>query len=85
MLLCTKIPLISDENLDKIHQDADIPNMGHHEAGTTALEFDGALDEPEDEDEAVEAIKVDESDEDSKPKHQKSTKKVCRLETSLLY
>ena len=35
------------------------------------------LDEPEDEDVAVEAINVDGSDEDSEPKHQKSTKKVC--------
>jgi hypothetical protein len=54
-----------------------LPNVGH-EAGTTASEFDGALDEPYDEDEAVEAIKVDESDEDSEPKYQKNSKKVCR-------
>lgn len=67
-----------DENLDEIDQDADIPNAGHLDAGTTASEFDGALlDEPEDEDVAVEAINVDGSDEDSEPKHQKSTKKVC--------
>jgi hypothetical protein len=77
-----------DEDLDEIYQDADIPNVGHHEAGTTASEFDGALDELEDEDEdvPVKAVKVDESDEDSEPKRRKSTKKVCsQLDTSLLY
>jgi hypothetical protein len=66
-----------DDDLDEIYQDADIPNVGHHEAGTTASEFDGALDEPEDEDIAVEAMMVDGSDEDSEPKRKKSSKKVC--------
>jgi hypothetical protein len=57
--------------------DVNIPNVGH-EAGTTASEFDGALDdEPEDEDKPVEAIEVDESDEDSEPQHKKTSKKVC--------
>jgi hypothetical protein len=77
-----------DEVHDVVHQDANIPNVGHHEAGTTASEFDGALDEAEAEDtgNGVEAMEVDESDSDEEPKRRKSTKKVCsRLNTSLLY
>lgn len=70
-----------NEDLDEIYQDADLPNVGLQETGTTASEFDGALDEPEveDQDNAMdsEAIKVDESDEDLEPKHRKNTKKVC--------
>ena len=61
--------------------------MGHHEAGTTASEFDGAPDEPEDDDEAVEAMQIDEPDEDLEQKDQKRTtgKKVCcRLNISPL-
>jgi hypothetical protein len=85
------------EDLDEIYQDPDanIPNVGHYEARTTASEFDGAPDEPDEldhEDELevnVEAIKVDasgsESDEDLQPKRQRSTKKVSSLlDTSLL-
>jgi hypothetical protein len=52
------------------------PDVGH-EAGTTASEFDGALDEPEDEDKAVKAINVDELDEDLEPQRKKKLKKVC--------
>lgn len=58
---------------------SDLPKIGY-EGGTTASEFDGALDEqPEDDDEDnVEVpINVDELDEGSKPKHQKRSKKVC--------
>lgn len=56
--------------------------MGHHEAGTTASEFDGALEEPEPEDE--DNVNVDEFDEDLEPKREKSSKKVCSwLHTSL--
>ena len=85
------------EDLDEIYQDPDanIPNVGHYEARTTASEFDGAPDEPDEPDHEdklevnVEAIKVDasgsESDEDLQPKRQRSTKKVSSLlDTSLL-
>jgi hypothetical protein len=74
-----------DEDLDDMYQDADIPNAGRPEAGTTASEFDGAPNELEAEDseeDKGEAIEVDESDE--KPKSRKSTKKV-RSRNSLLY
>ena len=59
-----------------------MPNLGHHEAGTTASEFDGALDAAGDEDEGTEDIgQVDDksSDEASadEPKHRKNAKKVC--------
>jgi hypothetical protein len=77
-----------DEDLaEDIYEDANIPNVCHRDAGTTASEFDGALDEAEDSDgkKGVEAIEVD-SDSDSsdeEPKRRKSTK-VC-LDTSLLH
>ena len=69
------------DNIDKMYLDADanIPNAGHHEAaGTTASEFDGALDEAglEDEDAGQEAIKYDDSELDEEPKRQKNIK-VC--------
>lgn len=65
-----------EDLLNDMYQDVNIPDVGYHEAGTTASEFDGAPDEAEDldEDKGVEAIEVDESDEE--PKHKKSTKKV---------
>lgn len=68
-----------DENSDDIYvyQDTDIPNIGHHDAGTTASEFDGAPDASEDEDEAVKAMDVDEPDDSEEPNHPKNTKKVC--------
>lgn len=62
-----------------------MPNLGHHEAGTTTSEFDGALDdaEDEDEDEDMEDIGVvdDKSDEErevNEPKHwPRKNSKVC--------
>jgi hypothetical protein len=69
---------------DDIYEDTDMPNLGHHHeaAGTTASEFDGALDDPEDEDEHMEDIgdvddKSDEEASVNEPKHQKNAKKVC--------
>lgn len=57
---------------------ADIPNTGHHEAATTASEFDGALDAPGDEDEVTEDIGGvdDKSDDEASGEHQKISKKV---------
>ena len=79
---------IFDEDFaNDIYEDANIPNVGHREAGTTASEFNGALDEADDLDgkKCVDAMEVDldldKSDEE--PKHRKSTK-VC-LDTSLLH
>ena len=67
---------------DDIYEDVDTSDPGHHwhEVGTTASEFDGALD-VEDEDEGTEDIGVvdDESDEElsvNVPKHRKDSKKV---------
>ena len=65
---------------DNIYEDADMPNLGHREAGTTASEFDGALDEAEDEDEGMEDIGVvdDKSDDEAnEPNRRKNAKKVC--------
>jgi hypothetical protein len=67
---------------DIYYEHADLPDLRHHEAGTTASEFDGALDDAEDEDKGMEDIGVvdDKSDEEAsatKPKHRKNAKKVC--------
>lgn len=74
---------------DDMYHDADVPSAGRPEAGTTASEFDGAPDEPEvndsNEDKGMEAIEVDDSDEEPK-RHQKSTTgKKVRSRNSLLY
>jgi hypothetical protein len=61
-------------------EEVDIPNI--HDAGTTASEFDGALDAPGDDDEVTEDTGVvgdtfeDEASAEE-PKHQKVSKKVC--------
>jgi hypothetical protein len=70
------------EDFDEMYldQDANIPNVGDHDAArTTASEFDGALDdaEVEDEDRGMEAIESDPAELDEEPKRQKNTKKVC--------
>jgi hypothetical protein len=69
-----------------MYEDADISNLGHHEAGTTASEFDGALDEAQDKDEDMEDVGIidDKSDEEAsenepkapKCERQKNAKKV---------
>jgi hypothetical protein len=68
--------LFDEHLLDDDYQDADIPNSSRHEEGTTASEFDGALDEAEVDDEGEQEIEADESDEASEPKRQKKAKKV---------
>ena len=58
----------------------DIPDPDRQEAGTTASEFDGALDDAEDEDnpENMEDVEVnDKSDEEGSATKQKNVKKVC--------
>lgn len=65
---------------EDMYEDVVMPNLRHHEVGTTASEFDGALDEAEDEDEGMAEIGVDKSDEEAsadEPKYRKNAKKVC--------
>lgn len=57
----------------------DIPDLDRHEAGTTASEFDGALDEAEDEDpeNMADVEDNDKSDEEGSADERKNVKKVC--------
>jgi hypothetical protein len=57
----------NDSEVD-MYGSADIPDMGHHEAGTTASEFDGALDLPGDEDKVTEDDKFDNESSVDEPK-----------------
>jgi hypothetical protein len=70
--------LFDEHLLNNDYLNADMPNVGHCEAGTMASEFDGALDEAEDKDEdTLQDIEVNGLDDASEPKHMKIAKKVC--------